>query len=135
MSYVHPHYEPAWLDVNRLTLEERRCQENKIFYRSAIPLLVHIAHAKLHLPPFLTVPHNGSFSPLPFPPPYGPMIACKCFQYVPTYLLKRRMVPLGSVSFSTFWERKLNLITNFYLRKPVREKLNMQTLCGKTSVS
>lgn len=88
MSHVHLHYELARLDVNRLTLEERRCQGSKIFYHGTISLLAHIAHTKLHPPPFLTTPHNGYFPLLPFPLPYGPSIACKCFQYVPAHLLK-----------------------------------------------
>lgn len=116
MSCVQLYYELFWLDVNRLTLEERRCQGSKIFYHSTIPLLLHIAHTKLHLLLFLTMPHNGYFPCLPFPPPYGPTIACKCFQYVPAHLLKQRMSCLGSALLNTSWEHGLTL-TNFLISK------------------
>lgn len=115
MCFMFIHTELAWLDVNRLSLEEKLCQESKIFYCSTIPLLVHIAHAKLPLPPFLTVPHNGFFPPLPVPPPYGPIIACKCFQYVPT------KVKDGSSWFS---------FTHYILR--MQAKLNNRFPCKET---
>lgn len=71
------------------TLIDKLCNKHgfRILYYFTIrlPLLVYTVYTKLHLPPFLTITHNGYFFIL-FSSPYGTTIACKCFQYVPAHL-------------------------------------------------
>lgn len=55
VSYVRLQYELAWLDVNRVTLEERRCQGKKIYYHSTIPLLHTLNYTYLLLSQYLTM--------------------------------------------------------------------------------
>lgn len=89
VSCVHLHNELAWLAVNRLILEERRCQGGK-YITTALFLFLFTLHTLNYIyllssqePP--TPPQLLSFSTLP--QPYGPTVTYECFQYVPAHLL------------------------------------------------